>query len=106
MQSLSEHICSPVIAGIKLKRVTSSNNVNNSPTYGTVRKKIVSFSLKPPTKAEYADCGSDSTIMDSNFNWLIQSSSSDFPNETLNASLPITEPRYCFHLMLLSLYFP
>ena len=43
-------------------------------------------------KAEYADFGSDSTIMGSisNFICLIQSSTRDFVYETLNASLPTT----------------
>ena len=58
--------------------------------------KIGKFPLKPPTKAEYADCGSDSAIMDSNFNCLIQSSTRDFVYETLNALLPITAPRCRF----------
>ena len=48
------------------------------------------FSLKPATKVEYADCGSHSAIMDSNFSCLIQSSTRDFTYETLNASLPVT----------------
>ena len=57
-----------------------------------LRTKYVSFSIKPPTNAEYVDCGSDYPTMDSNFNCLIQSSTRDFVYETLNASLRITAP--------------
>ena len=96
MRSLSEHKYLPVIAGIKLKRITSPNGFNKSPRDGIVRIKQVSFPLKPPTKAEYADCGSDSAIMESNFNCLIQSSTRDFAYETLNTSLPITATRCPF----------
>ena len=107
MRSLSEHKCPPVIGGIKLKRITSSNGFNNSPNDGIVRiKLVVSFPLKPPTKTEYADCGPDSTVMDSNFNCLIQSSTRDFAYETLNASYQLQHQGVAFLLMLLSLNFP
>ena len=48
------------------------------------------------SKAEYADYGSDPAIMGSNFNCLFQSSTRDFPYETLNSSLPIKAPRCQF----------
>ena len=54
--------------------------------------KKASFPLKPPTKDEYVVCGTDSLILDSDFN-LIQSFTRDFVYVTLNASLPITAAR-------------
>ena len=99
MRSLSEHKCPPVIAGIDLRRITSSNGFKNSPNNGIVRIKYfhqISVALKPLTKAEYPDCGSDSAIMDSNFNCLIQLSTRDFAYETLNASLLMRAPRCHF----------
>ena len=45
VQSLSEHKFPPVIAGIMLKKTTSSNRFND----GIVPIKQVSFPLKPPT---------------------------------------------------------
>ena len=48
----------------KVKTDNISNGFNNFPNNG-VRIKLVSSPLKPATEAEYADCGSDSAIMDS-----------------------------------------
>ena len=96
MPSLSEHKCPPVVAGIKLKRIASSNCFKNSSNDGIVCIKYVSFPLKLSTKAEYQDCGSDSPIMGKNFNFLIQSCAKDFASEILNALLSITAPKCCF----------
>ena len=73
--------------------MTSSNGFNDSPNDDIVRIKYVSFPLKPPTNAAYADCGSDSAIFDHSLSCIIHSSTKDCEYDFLNDLLPITAPR-------------
>ena len=80
IRSLSEHKCLPVIARMKMKRITISNGFKKSPKYGIVHIKCLNFLLKPPTKAEYAKL------------WILH--------------YQLQHQVVTFLLMLLSLYFP
>ena len=70
IRSLSEHKCLPVIAIIKMKRITTPNGFKKPPKYGIVHIKCLKFPFETTNKS-----------------WVC---------ETLNPSLPITAPRCHF----------
>ena len=53
----------------------------------------LNFCLKPDVNAQYAACGQNSAIFDSNFNSATQSFTLMITNSFLNSSVPTTAPR-------------
>ena len=90
--SIGTHGTWPVRAGRNLCWMASCNGWRSKPMFGTVRSRYVHLLTRPSVKAEYAECGLVSAILDGQSICFVHS----FTYAPTNC--PKAAPRCCFTL--------